>query len=99
MAIDANEISEDALNKAQVGVQKYSRVSFLGNMVLLSVRVPSKDGNSETLSSTFSILDACNIPVSLISYAANEPAVYCVISQKDVFQAKETLCSNFAQQG
>ncbi|KAB8076442.1 hypothetical protein BDV29DRAFT_154618 [Aspergillus leporis] len=97
MAIETSTASEKSLNKAQVELQAYSRIALLGDMVMLSVHITSKDYSSEMLSPIFSILSACCIPVHLISYAADEPTVYCVISQPDVSQAREALYLNFNQ--
>jgi aspartokinase len=68
MAIETSTASEKSLNKAQVELQAYSRIALLGDMVMLSVHITSKDYSSEMLSPIFSILSACCIPVHLISY-------------------------------
>ncbi|KAB8265072.1 hypothetical protein BDV32DRAFT_117002 [Aspergillus pseudonomiae] len=97
IAIDSNAVSEDALKAAQAEMQPYSRPALAGDMVMLSVKIASKLHCSEVLSSTFSILSACCIPVHMISLAADEPIVYCVISKSDVSRAQKTLYSNLHQ--
>ncbi|OGM45318.1 hypothetical protein ABOM_006400 [Aspergillus bombycis] len=97
IAIDSNAVSEDAVKRAQAEMQPYSRPALSGDMVMLSVKIASKLHCSEVLSSTFSILSACCIPVHMISLAADEPIVYCVISKSDVSRAQKTLYSNLHQ--
>ncbi|KAB8228652.1 uncharacterized protein BDW43DRAFT_315723 [Aspergillus alliaceus] len=94
MAIDTNAISDEVLCIAQAELRPYSRPAVAGDMVMLSVHIASKENSSEVLASVFEILSACCIPVHLISYAADEPIVYCVISQSDMSRAQKTLYSN-----
>ncbi|KAB8274079.1 hypothetical protein BDV30DRAFT_98167 [Aspergillus minisclerotigenes] len=97
IAIDSNAVSEEAVKAAQNEMLAYSRPVLSGDMVMLSVKIASKRYCSEVLASTFSILSACCIPVHMISLAADEPIVYCVISKSDVSRAQKTLYSNLHQ--